>query len=85
MELYVVISAISGEEGYYDYRPHPYVLGVYENYQDAKSLFDQEVQAIIDDCEEGDLEIEVDDEETTIVNTVDDWCNVFKIISTKLN
>ena len=85
MELYVVITATSGGDGYYDYSPRPDVLGVFENYQDAKSCFEKERDQLIEDSEDENLEVDEIEDEVVLTNTDDDWCTRIKIVTTKLN
>ena len=81
MKVYVVTEAVSGE-GRYDYIPEPYVLGVFESYEDAHNLFVEHIAGFDGNCEA--LDILVDDDMATLTETEEDWCRVIKIEETEL-
>lgn len=85
MELYAVVIATSGGDGYYDYSPHPDLLGVFENYQDAVNCFNQYRDQLIEDSEDENLEVDEEENNVVLTNRDDDWCTRIVIITTKLN
>ena len=81
MTVYVVTEAVSGE-GRHDYIPEPYVLGVFESYEDAHKLFVEHIDEFDQECDS--LDILMDDTMATLTETEEDWCRVIKIEETKL-
>lgn len=87
MKVYVVTEAASGD-GTYDYTPELSILGVFEDYQDAKECY---LLTIDDVKESGDsfddeMDISIDPKEdiATIIDRSADWCRVIKIEETEL-